>query len=67
MLDFAQEQALKTGVRSTYIVGDITKTKFPRRFDFATAINDCVNYIPKTKLLAAFKNVCVVLAIVTEV
>lgn len=57
MLDFAQEQALKTGIRSTYIIGDIIKTKFPRRFDFATAINDCVNYIPKTKLLAAFKNV----------
>lgn len=57
MLDYAQEQALKTGVRSTYILGDITKTKFPRRFDFATAVNDCVNYIPKTRLLTAFKNV----------
>ena len=57
MLDYAQEQALKTGVRSTYILGDITKTKFPHRFDFATAVNDCVNYIPKTHLLTAFKNV----------
>lgn len=57
MLDVAQETALKTGVRSEYILGDITKTKLPARFDFVTAINDCVNYIPKGKLDAAFKNV----------
>jgi SAM-dependent methyltransferase len=31
--------------------------KLPSRFDFVTAINDCVNYIPKNKLNAAFKNV----------
>lgn len=57
MLDYAQAQALKTGVRSTYVLGDVTKTKFPRRFDFATAINDCINYIPKEKLSSALKNV----------
>ena len=57
MLDFAQEQALKLGVRSQYVLGDISKTKLPRRFDFATAINDCINYIPKNKLASAFKNV----------
>ena len=57
MLDFAQETALSRGVRSEYILGDITKTKLPARFDFVTAINDCINYIPKTKLDAAFKNV----------
>ena len=57
MLDFAQETALKQGVRSTYILGDITKMKLPARFDFVTAINDCFNYIPKNKLLSAFKNV----------
>ena len=57
MLDFAQEQAWKDGLRSTYILGDITKTKPPKRFDFVTAINDCVNYIPKEKLRAALKNV----------
>ena len=57
MLDFAQETALKAGARGEYILGDITKTKLPRRFDFATAINDCVNYIPKDKLISAFKNV----------
>lgn len=57
MLDYAQEQALKTGVRGEYILGDITSKKPPKRFDFVTAINDCVNYIPKTKLDAAFKNI----------
>ena len=31
--------------------------KLPPRFDFATAINDCVNYIPANKLRSAFKNV----------
>ncbi len=57
MLDFAQQTALKEGVRSEYILGDITKTKLPKRFDFATAINDCLNYVPKEKLNAAIKNV----------
>ena len=61
MLDFAQEQALKTGIRSEYLLGDISTKKMPKRFDFATAINDCVNYIPKEKLNAAFKNVAAAL------
>ena len=57
MLDQAQEQALKEGIRGEYLQGDICKIKLPARFDFATAINDCVNYIPKEKLRSAFKNV----------
>ena len=57
MLDFAQETAMKQGVRSQYLLGDISKLKLPQRFDFAMAINDCINYIPKTKLRAALKNV----------
>ncbi len=57
MLDYAQEESFKTGIRSEYILGDIAKTKLPARFDFVTAINDCVNYIPKKKLSAALKNV----------
>ncbi len=57
MLDFAQETAMKQGTRSEYLLGDISKMKLHPRFDFATAINDCVNYVPKTKLRAAFKNV----------
>ena len=57
MLFEAEERARKEGVRSQYVLGDIAKTKLPRQFDFATAINDCVNYIPKEKLLSAFRNV----------
>jgi SAM-dependent methyltransferase len=57
MLDKAQANALQAGLRGEYILGDIALTKLPARFDFATAINDCVNYIPKTKLKKAFKNV----------
>lgn len=55
MLDYAQERALKEGARSEYLLGDITKFKSPKKYDFATAINDCINYIPKNKLDAAFK------------
>ena len=55
MLDSAQETALKEGARSEYLLGDITKFKSPKKYDFATAINDCVNYIPKNKLDAALK------------
>ena len=57
MLDYAQQTALKEGVRGEYILGDITKIKLPKRFDFATAINDCFNYVPKNKLKSAIKNV----------
>ncbi len=57
MLDFAQNKALETGIRSEYILGDITAKKPPKRFDFVTAINDCFNYIPKEKLGKALKNI----------
>ncbi len=57
MLDAAQENALKEGVRSEYLLGDITKLRLLKKYDFATAINDCINYVPKNKLSAAFKGV----------
>lgn len=57
MLDFAQEKGMKEGARGEYILGDITKTKLPKRFDFVTSINDCLNYIPDTKLDVAIKNI----------
>ncbi len=57
MLDFAQSKALETGVRSEYVLGDITAKKPLKRFDFVTAINDCFNYIPKEKLGKALKNI----------
>ena len=58
MLDKAQETAMKEGMRGEYLLGDISRMKLPRRFSFAVAVNDLVNYIPKDKLVAAFKNIC---------
>ncbi len=57
MLNFAQETALKEGIRGEYLLGDITKFHSPKKYHFATAINDCINYIPKNKLRAAFQKV----------
>lgn len=57
MLDFAQAQAVKEGARGEYLLGDITKFRTPKKFSFVTAINDCINYIPKDKLSAAMKNI----------
>ena len=57
MLNFAQEKALNEGARGEYLLGDVTSFKSPKKFDFATAINDCINYIPKQKLNAALKSV----------
>jgi SAM-dependent methyltransferase len=57
MLNYAQSKSLETGLRGEYVLGDITKKKPQKRFDFVTAINDCVNYIPKEKLGNAFKNI----------
>ena len=57
MLDFAQAKAIEERARGEYILGDITSIKLPKRFDFVTAINDCINYIPKNKLVSAFKNI----------
>ncbi len=57
MLDVAGRKAMHSGVKSEYVLGDITARKLQKKYDFVTAINDCVNYIPKTKLLRAFKNI----------
>ena len=57
MLNKAEETELREGVKSEYLLGDISRFSSPRKFDFALAINDCVNYIPKEKLRSAFKNV----------
>ena len=52
MLNKAEETALREGVKSEYLLGDISRFSSPRKFDFALAINDCVNYIPKEKLFS---------------
>ena len=57
MLDKAQRAAMQEGVRSEYILGDVAKNKIARKYSFATAINDCFNYVPQDRLAKAFKNV----------
>ncbi len=57
MLGFAKEQAYKEGILSEYLLGDITKFRTPVKYDFATAINDCINYVPKHRLRLAFERV----------
>ncbi len=57
MLTKAEELSLRTGKRAEFLLGDITKFSSPKKFGFATAVNDCFNYVPKDKLLTAFKKV----------
>ncbi len=57
MLDVATRNAMESGVRSDYILGDIANSPLQKKYDFVTAINDCINYIPKTRLSRAFKHV----------
>lgn len=57
MLDKAQRTAFSEGVRSEYILGDVSKGKMARKYSFVTAINDCFNYVEKGRLKTALKNV----------
>ena len=57
MLDTAQRIALKEGVRTEFLLGDITKLKLNAKMDFAVAVNDCLNYVPQNKLKTAFSRV----------
>ena len=57
MLDGAQKLSLKEGVRAEFLLGDITKLKLNFKADFAVAVNDCLNYVPKDKLKTAFSRV----------
>ncbi len=57
MLDRAQSAALKAGLRGEYIHGDVAGKRLARKYSFATAINDCINYVEPQLLLKAFKNV----------
>ena len=54
MLQKAEEISRKTGLRCPYLLGDITAFKTHEKFDFALAVNDCLNYVKKDKLNAAF-------------
>lgn len=57
MLDTAKTLALKEGVKAEFLLGDITKLKLNAKVDFAVAVNDCLNYVPRQKLKSAFSRV----------
>lgn len=57
MLSTAIELARKEGVGAEFLTGDITKLRLCGKVDFITAVNDCVNYVPPSKLLTTFKGV----------
>ncbi|MDE5766165.1 MAG: class I SAM-dependent methyltransferase [Clostridia bacterium] len=57
MLSVARQKAAKEGVRCEFLCSDITKLKVCRKVDFCTAVNDCINYVPKDKLKTAFARV----------
>jgi ubiquinone/menaquinone biosynthesis C-methylase UbiE len=57
MLSVAKQKAVKEGANCEFLLGDITKLKLNGKVDFAVAVNDCLNYVCKDKLVAAFKHV----------
>ena len=57
MLSVARQKAAKEGIRCEFLLGDITKLKVCGKAHFAVAINDCINYVPPSKLSAAFRRV----------
>lgn len=57
MLSVAKQKAAAEGVRSEFLLGDITKLKLNGKVDFAIAVNDCLNYVHPQKLKSAFGKV----------
>ena len=57
MLEKATALAREAGCNIPFVLGDITKLRTPKRVDFAVAVNDCINYVTKEKLITAFKKV----------
>jgi ubiquinone/menaquinone biosynthesis C-methylase UbiE len=57
MLSVARQKAAKEGVRCEFLEGDITKLKLNAKINFAVAVNDCINYVPKDKIKTAFSKV----------
>lgn len=57
MLSRAEALAFEEGLKIRYLQGDVARFRALEKYDFITAINDCINYISKEKLLSAFENV----------
>lgn len=45
------------GVQAEFLCGDITKLRLGGKVSFITAVNDCLNYVPREKLAETFKRV----------
>lgn len=50
MLSRARTLSAREGVRCEYLLCDVTKLKTLKKVDFCTAVNDCINYVPKDRL-----------------
>ena len=57
MLSRAEALAFEEGLKIRYLQGDVARFRALEKYAFVTAINDCINYISKEKLLSAFENV----------
>ncbi len=57
MLNRAVELARGEGIGARFILQNIISLNLDYKCGFITAVNDCINYVPKNKLCAAFKRV----------
>ncbi len=57
MLNKAVELAHGEGVGARFVLQDIASLNLDYKCAFITAVNDCINYVPKHRLCAAFKRV----------
>lgn len=57
MLNVAARKAAEEGTPCEFLLGDITKLKLTGKVDFAVAVNDCLNYVPPSKLKSTFVRV----------
>ena len=57
MLNKAIELSRKEGLQPKYIEGDITSLQLNFKPDFIVAVNDCLNYVPQSKLAKTFSRI----------
>lgn len=56
MLSEAQRLSAKEGLKIDYYLMDMTALKGFKKVDFITVINDGINYVPRERLIKAFKS-----------
>lgn len=57
MLSVAKTKSAEEGIPCEFLLGDITKLKLTGKVHFAVAVNDCINYVPPSKLKSTFAKV----------